>query len=188
MRFEEPSVQFDTGAAVVKDSFKAILNSFFLRYIKILRSLKYTEAIEEVRYPIGHTPSHVEKTLRQSKAYYENMRLSQDRARAVLNYVFAIPTIRDSMIILRWDFLPGNRQTDCPLQGVSYRQMGPRTLSVRSESRVPGAYRCRQTNSRKFSGALSQLKFSISNETWQHNDAAESDERRTPTVLASTTI
>jgi outer membrane protein OmpA-like peptidoglycan-associated protein len=29
VRFEEPSVQFDTGAAVVKDSFKSILNSFF---------------------------------------------------------------------------------------------------------------------------------------------------------------
>src|SRR3954451_1272420 len=31
VRFEDPSVQFDTGAAVVKDSFKAILNSFFPR-------------------------------------------------------------------------------------------------------------------------------------------------------------
>src|ERR1700760_1073884 len=35
VRFEEPSVQFDIGASVVKDSFKPILSSFFPRYIRI---------------------------------------------------------------------------------------------------------------------------------------------------------
>ena len=43
-RFEEPSIQFDTGQAVVKDSFKAILESFFPRYINILYSPKYHDA------------------------------------------------------------------------------------------------------------------------------------------------
>ena len=43
-RFEEPSIQFDTGQAIVKDSFKAILESFFPRYIKILYSPKYHDA------------------------------------------------------------------------------------------------------------------------------------------------
>jgi outer membrane protein OmpA-like peptidoglycan-associated protein len=99
VRFEEPSVQFDTGASVVKDSFKTILNSFFPRYIKILRSPKYAEAIEEVRIE-GHT-SAIWKNLAPEFAYYENMRLSQDRARAVLLQVFGIPTIRDDEI-LRW--------------------------------------------------------------------------------------
>jgi outer membrane protein OmpA-like peptidoglycan-associated protein len=54
VRFEEPSVQFDTGNAVVKDSFKTILNGFFPRYVRILRSPKYADAIEEVRIE-GHT-------------------------------------------------------------------------------------------------------------------------------------
>jgi outer membrane protein OmpA-like peptidoglycan-associated protein len=99
IRFEEPTVQFDTGASVVKDSFKAILNSFFPRYIKILRSPKYADAIEEVRIE-GHT-SATWKNLAAESAYYENMRLSQDRARSVLIHVFAIPGIRDDDV-LRW--------------------------------------------------------------------------------------
>lgn len=99
VRFEEPSVQFDTGASVVKDSFKTILNSFFPRYIKILHSPKYAEAIDEVRIE-GHTSS-LWKNLAPEQAYYENMRLSQDRARAVLMYVFSISAIRDDET-LRW--------------------------------------------------------------------------------------
>jgi len=99
VRFEEPSVQFDTGASVVKDSFKVILNSFFPRYIKILRSPKYAEAIDEVRIE-GHT-SAIWKNLAPEQAYYENMRLSQDRARSVLMHVFSIPAIRDDDS-LRW--------------------------------------------------------------------------------------
>jgi outer membrane protein OmpA-like peptidoglycan-associated protein len=100
VRFEEPSVQFDTGAAVVKDSFKTILNSFFPRYIKILRSPKYADAIEEVRIE-GHTSSSWKGMAREA-AYYENMRLSQERARSVLMYVFAIPTVHENNDLLRW--------------------------------------------------------------------------------------
>src|SRR6266436_6520379 len=99
VRFEEPTVQFDTGASNVKDSFKAILNSFFPRYIRILRSPKYAEAIDEVRIE-GHT-SAIWKNLAREQAYYENMHLSQDRARSVLMHVFAIPAIRDDET-LRW--------------------------------------------------------------------------------------
>jgi outer membrane protein OmpA-like peptidoglycan-associated protein len=99
IRFEEPTVQFDIGAAVVKDGFKSTLNSFFPRYIRILRSPKYADAIEEVRIE-GHTSS-LWKNLAPEPAYYENMRLSQERARSVLIHVFGIPTIRDDEV-LRW--------------------------------------------------------------------------------------
>jgi outer membrane protein OmpA-like peptidoglycan-associated protein len=99
VRFEEPSVQFDLGATVVKDSFKAVLNSFFPRYIKILRSPKYADAIEEVRIE-GHTSS-LWKGLTPEQAYYENMRLSQERSRSVLIQVIGIPAIRDDDN-LRW--------------------------------------------------------------------------------------
>lgn len=99
IRFEEPTVQFDTGAATVKDGFKSTLNGFFPRYIKILRSPKYADAIEEVRIE-GHTSS-LWKNLTPEPAYYENMRLSQERARSVLMHVFGIPAIRDDET-LRW--------------------------------------------------------------------------------------
>ena len=99
VRFEEPSVQFDLGATVVKDSFKVILNSFFPRYIKILRSPKYADAIEEVRIE-GHTSS-LWKGLTPEQAYYENMRLSQERSRSVLIQVIGMPQIRDEDN-LRW--------------------------------------------------------------------------------------
>lgn len=99
VRFEEPSVQFDTGAAVVKEGFKSTLNSFFPRYIRILRSPKYTNSIEEVRVE-GHT-SATWKNLAPELAYYENMRLSQDRARSVLIHLFGIQAIRDDET-LRW--------------------------------------------------------------------------------------
>lgn len=99
VRFEEPSVQFDTGAAIVKDGFKTTLNSFFPRYINILRSPKYADAIEEVRIE-GHTSS-LWKNLAPEPAYYENMRLSQERARSVLMHVFNIQGIRDEET-LRW--------------------------------------------------------------------------------------
>jgi len=99
IRFEEPSVQFDTGASLVKDGFKSILDSFFPRYVKILRSPKYSEAIEEVRIE-GHTSSFW-RGLTLEQAYYENMRLSQERTRSVLMYVFSIEKVRDTDL-LRW--------------------------------------------------------------------------------------
>ncbi len=99
VRFEEPSVQFDIGASIVKDSFKQILSSFFPRYIKILRSPKYADAIEEIRIE-GHTSS-LWKNLSPELAYYENMRLSQERARAVLIQVIGISNIGDDDN-LRW--------------------------------------------------------------------------------------
>ena len=39
IHFQEPDVQFDTGQAVVKDGFKAILDSFF-PYIRIFIRLR----------------------------------------------------------------------------------------------------------------------------------------------------
>jgi outer membrane protein OmpA-like peptidoglycan-associated protein len=99
IRFQEPSVQFNTGSAVVKDSFKSILSSFFPRYIRILRSPKYRDAIDEVRIE-GHTSS-IWKGLPPEQAYYQNMQLSQERTRAVLMYVFSLSSIRDDQT-LKW--------------------------------------------------------------------------------------
>lgn len=92
LRFKEPQVQFDTGSSVIKPTFSSILGDFFPRYIKILSASKYRDAIEEVRIE-GHTSSSWEGR-DPERAYYENMRLSQDRTRSVLQYVLTVPATR----------------------------------------------------------------------------------------------
>jgi outer membrane protein OmpA-like peptidoglycan-associated protein len=95
IRFEEPSVQFDIGQSVLKPEFSRILANFFPRYVRILNSPQFRNEIEEVRIE-GHTSS-LWKNLQAEPAYYENMRLSQERARSVLQYVFGLPDARDQL-------------------------------------------------------------------------------------------
>src|ERR1700742_1383700 len=56
IRFYEPEVLFATGSSELKPEFQAILQDFFPRYVKILTSKKYRDAISEVRIE-GHTSS-----------------------------------------------------------------------------------------------------------------------------------
>jgi outer membrane protein OmpA-like peptidoglycan-associated protein len=95
IRFEEPSVQFDIGQSVLKPEFSRILSNFFPRYARILNSEQFRNEIEEVRIE-GHTSS-LWKNMAAEPAYYENMRLSQERARSVLQYVFGLPDARDQL-------------------------------------------------------------------------------------------
>ncbi len=81
IRFQEPSMLFDEGQAVLKLKFKEILDDFFPRYIAVLNSPEYRDNIEEIRIE-GHTNSNGD--------YYSNMELSQDRTRTVLQYCFSL--------------------------------------------------------------------------------------------------
>lgn len=81
VRFQEPSMLFDEGEDVLKENFKKILNDFFPRYISVLNRPQYRDNIEEIRIE-GHTNSN--------GGYYSNMKLSQDRTRAVLQYCFSL--------------------------------------------------------------------------------------------------
>ncbi|MCY4552795.1 MAG: OmpA family protein [Candidatus Poribacteria bacterium] len=83
IRFKNP---FTQGDATVPNSFKKVLNDFFPRYIKILTKSKYKKDIAEIRIE-GHTSSEWFDTVGLDRAYYNNMKLSQDRARNVLQYV-----------------------------------------------------------------------------------------------------
>ena len=103
IRFEEPTVLFDTGQATVKPSFAAILNDFFPRYVAILTSPKYRNAITEVRIE-GYTSSFWHDGVTPREAYIDNMDLSQARTRSVLNYILAMPQMQDSAY---WDWLRG---------------------------------------------------------------------------------
>lgn len=92
VRFREPEVLFEQGAAEVRPSFEAILEDFFPRYVQILKRPKYINDIAEIRIE-GHTSSEWSEVVSKEEAYILNMELSQDRTRSVLEYVLQIPEI-----------------------------------------------------------------------------------------------
>ena len=84
IRFKKPFAQ---GDATVSSSFKDVLYDFFPRYIAILT--EYKDDIAEIRIE-GHTSSEWFDRVGLDMAYYNNMKLSQDRSRNVLQHVLEI--------------------------------------------------------------------------------------------------
>lgn len=91
IRFKEPEVLFDSGKDILKPRFMDILNDFFPRYVRILSSQVYRDAIEEIRIE-GHTSSKWENAPAE-RAYFKNMQLSQSRTRTVLEYVLGLSRV-----------------------------------------------------------------------------------------------
>jgi len=89
VRFKEPEVLFTTGSFEVRPRFQQILSEFFPRYLKIMRFPKYRHSIEEIRIE-GHTSSEWTEKVNEEKAYFNNMKLSQDRTRSVLQYCLTL--------------------------------------------------------------------------------------------------
>lgn len=85
IRFQEPEVLFEVGSADLSVRFKRILDDFFPRYIRIISSEKYRDSIEEIRIE-GHTSSEWTGEDDDMTAYFNNMRLSQNRTHSVLQY------------------------------------------------------------------------------------------------------
>jgi len=83
IRFKKP---FTQGDATVPNAFKNVLRDFFPRYIAILTKSEYRDEIAEIRIE-GHTSSEWFSQVTVGKSYINNMELSQNRARNVLNYV-----------------------------------------------------------------------------------------------------
>jgi outer membrane protein OmpA-like peptidoglycan-associated protein len=92
IRFKEPDVLFSIGSSELKNIFKSILEDFFPRYVYILNSEKYRDAVAEIRIE-GHT-STIWSNLPSDQAYFQNMKLSQDRTRSSLQYLLALPAVR----------------------------------------------------------------------------------------------
>ncbi|MBF0187655.1 MAG: OmpA family protein [Magnetococcales bacterium] len=91
IRFKEPSVLFSSGESALNAQFKAILNSFFPRYLQVLK--QYRDDISEVRIE-GHTSSIWSRSKSAIDGYFKNMRLSQDRTRSVLQYCLQLPQVQ----------------------------------------------------------------------------------------------
>ena len=81
---------------------KIYLADFFPRYIEILSKADYKEEIEEIRIE-GHTSSEWQDQVPIDVAFMNNMELSQNRARNVLDYVLEIdnPKISRNKIWLK---------------------------------------------------------------------------------------
>lgn len=86
VKFEAPEVLFQSGSSTLKPVFKEILSDFFPRYIGILSNEKYKKDIEEIRIE-GHTSSEWSYKVSENEAYFNNMELSQNRTRKVLEFV-----------------------------------------------------------------------------------------------------
>ncbi|MDD9841487.1 MAG: OmpA family protein, partial [Alphaproteobacteria bacterium] len=83
IKFNEPDIFFESGSATVTAKFQGILSDFFPRYIRILEP--FFDNIREVRIE-GHTSSKWETATNEEDAFLENMKLSQDRTQAILDY------------------------------------------------------------------------------------------------------
>ena len=79
------AVLFDIGRNELKDSGKELLNRFIPIYLRTLMSREYDDYIGEIIIE-GHTDT--------SGSYLSNMRLSQERALAVVHYCFTSEDMR----------------------------------------------------------------------------------------------
>lgn len=101
VNFTAPEVLFANGKAILTDQFQTILIDFFPRYLAVLE--KYQPIIQEIKIE-GHTSSRWNNGSSDYEAYFNNMRLSQSRTRAVLGYVMALEPVKNK----HYDWVKGN--------------------------------------------------------------------------------
>ena len=82
IKFNNPNIIFERDSTDIKNSFKFILNEFTPLYIGIINKQEYINNIKEIKIE-GHTGLPSQKF----DTYIETVKLSQDRARAILEYI-----------------------------------------------------------------------------------------------------
>ena len=93
IRFRNPDVLFDQAGVVISEPFKNILRDFFPRYVRTLQALENPDdadtLIREIRVE-GHTSSeHLAEGF--VGKYLGNLKFSQQRAEAVVEFVLELP-------------------------------------------------------------------------------------------------
>lgn len=91
LSFDTPEVAFKPGGSEISESYQRVLADFFPRYMDVI--LQHSHLVDELRIE-GHTSSRWSADTDASVAYFKNMALSQARARAVLNHVFFLQSVR----------------------------------------------------------------------------------------------
>lgn len=88
IKFTNPQVLFKSGASDITPKFKQILINFFPKYLSIVLQEKYKDKIAEIRIE-GHTDNiAIHET---DDPYIDNIKLSQDRSRNVLQFLRKLP-------------------------------------------------------------------------------------------------
>ena len=87
--FHSPEVLYEVNKSAISEGFKAILDDFFPRYLKILISKKYKDNIKDMKVE-GHTSNDWISSISKEKIYLKNMQLSQKRAYMVLSYCYSL--------------------------------------------------------------------------------------------------
>ena len=98
--FKSPDIHFAKGDSNPSPKYQAILKDFFPRYIAVLNQEKYQGKIAEIRIE-GHASREWKGDPSTDEAYFYNMRLSQERARNVLQYLFLLPEVKEQKEWLR---------------------------------------------------------------------------------------
>ncbi|BBA40948.1 OmpA family protein [Burkholderia contaminans] len=93
IRFNDPTVLFATGSSELRPRFKQVLGQFFPRYVALLTSAQYKDAVKEIRIE-GHTSALWTGTTDEKIAYFRNMELSQARTRSALEYLLSLPAVQ----------------------------------------------------------------------------------------------
>jgi outer membrane protein OmpA-like peptidoglycan-associated protein len=86
VRFNDPELLFEPGSSRLTARFKTILAQFWSDYIEILG--EYSDDIREIKIE-GHTSSEWSDASLED-AYFNNMRLSQQRTRETLKFCYQI--------------------------------------------------------------------------------------------------
>lgn len=89
--FKSPDVLFASGKADLSSKYQYLLAEFFPRYLQVLSP--YKNFINEVRIE-GHTSS-AWGNASDDDAYFGNMKLSQDRTRSVLQFIYLLPAVAE---------------------------------------------------------------------------------------------
>lgn len=110
--FEEPDMYFVKGQSYLTPKYSAMLSNFFPRYIAVLTREKFQGKISEIRIE-GHASREWAGDPNSDAAYFYNMKLSQDRAMNVLQYIYSIPALQSKKEWLR---------EHVSATGLSYRQ------------------------------------------------------------------
>ncbi|MHB1872369.1 MAG: OmpA/MotB family protein [Steroidobacteraceae bacterium] len=83
---------FAAGSAQLQPGFKAMLDDFFPRFVRLLSEPQYRTIVSEVRIE-GYTSTLWRRGASFRQSYLGNMALSQARTRSVLGYVLGLPAV-----------------------------------------------------------------------------------------------
>ena len=88
--FEDDSYLFTSGSSNLTDEFKTILKDFFPRFVETLYQSELKDEIKSIEV-IGHSSSDWQG---KGDSFLQNSKLSQNRAYAVMQFVYKLPQVK----------------------------------------------------------------------------------------------